>query len=246
MDTEKLKEILLEFKKNKKSLEAVLNEIKILPFAQLKYANIDHHRNLRMGFPEVIFGKGKTLEHLVEIITEMKKHYKKFMLTKIEENMAEKICKKFPELIYFKEAKIISYKIKGPFKEKIAVISAGTSDMPVAEEAAITLEILGITAERIYDVGVSGIHRIIPKLKTIQKCKLLIVVAGMEGALPSVVAGITGKPVIGVPTSIGYGTNFAGITPLFTMLNSCSPIVSVNIDNGFGAAFFSMLIIKNI
>ncbi len=246
MDTEKLKKILLKFKEGKKSLNDVLNELKILPFAQLEYANIDHHRNIRTGFPEVIFGKGKKIEHIITIIDEMKKHYKKFMLTKIEEEHAEKICKKFPDLVYFKEAKIIAQKPKPIKKKDIAIISAGTSDMSIAEEAAISLEVIGIGIERIYDVGVSGIHRIIPKLKTIQKCKMLIVVAGMEGALPSVVAGITGKPVIGVPTSVGYGTSFEGIAPLLTMLNSCSPITVVNIDNGFGAAFFSMLVLKNI
>lgn len=246
MDTEKLKKILLKFREGKKSMNEVLDELKILPFAPLKYANIDHHRNIRAGFPEVVFGKGKNMEHLVEIISEMKKHYKKFMLTRIEEEIAEKICKTFPELIYFKEAKIIAHRPKDAGKKEIAVISAGTSDMSIAEEAAVTLEILGVGAERIYDVGVSGVHRIIPKLKIIQRCKLLIVIAGMEGALPGVIAGMTGKPVIGVPASIGYGTNFEGVTPLFTMLNSCSPVVVTNIDNGFGAAFFSMLVLRNI
>ncbi|MCM8814467.1 MAG: nickel pincer cofactor biosynthesis protein LarB, partial [Candidatus Omnitrophica bacterium] len=164
---------------------------------------------------------------------------------RISRHQADEILKKFPSLVYYPEARVLTS--RKPEKQKInevAVICAGTSDYPVAEEAAVILEILGKGVERIYDVGVSGIHRIVPNLKKINRCKILIVVAGMEGALPSVVAGLTGKPVIGVPTSVGYGTNLKGFAPLLTMLNSCAPVVVVNIDNGFGAAFFSYLVLK--
>ncbi|MCM8825073.1 MAG: nickel pincer cofactor biosynthesis protein LarB, partial [Candidatus Omnitrophica bacterium] len=238
-------EILREYKRDNLTLEEVLEELKFLPFAELYHSKIDHHRTLRSGFPEIIYGEGKKIEHLLEIISEFVKRYEKFIATRISRHQADEILKKFPSLVYYPEARVLTS--RKPEKQKInevAVICAGTSDYPVAEEAAVILEILGKGVERIYDVGVSGIHRIVPNLKKINRCKILIVVAGMEGALPSVVAGLTGKPVIGVPTSVGYGTNLKGFAPLLTMLNSCAPVVVVNIDNGFGAAFFSYLVLK--
>lgn len=245
MEKEKIKEVLTQFKKGRYSIEKVLEELKFLPFADLHHSKIDHHRTLRLGFPEIIYGEGKNCQHLKAIISEMLKKYEKFIVTRVSPSQAEYILKEYPECVYYPEARILTTRqARKPVKKEIAVICAGTSDIPVAEEAAITLEIIGRGVERIYDVGVSGIHRIIPYLKKINRCKILIVVAGMEGALPGVVAGLTGKPVIGVPTSIGYGTNLKGFAPLFTMLNSCSPVVVVNIDNGFGAAFFSYLVLK--
>jgi NCAIR mutase (PurE)-related protein len=240
MERKKIEEILKKFSSGTYSIDEVIEELKILPFADLKHSKIDHHRALRTGFPEVIYGEGKKLSHLIEIIGELMGKYKNFIATRISQQQADEILKKYPSTTYYPEAKILtSAKIKKQKNNEIAVICAGTSDHFVAEEAAITLEILGKGVERIYDVGVSGIHRIVPHLKKINKCKLIIVIAGMEGALPSVIAGITGKPVIGVPTSVGYGTNLKGFAPLLTMLNSCTPIVVVNIDNGFGAAFFA-------
>ncbi|MCX7705939.1 MAG: nickel pincer cofactor biosynthesis protein LarB [bacterium] len=245
MEKEKLEQILKKYKNGKYSLEEVLEELKILPFAELGHSKIDHHRALRAGFPEIIYGEGKKIEHLIEIIAELKKRYTRFIATRISKQQADYILKEYPDLVYFPEARILTGKIaKERKKKEVAVICAGTSDYPVAEEAAIILEIMGIGVERVYDAGISGIHRIVSQLKKINRCKILIVVAGMEGALPSVVAGLTGKPVIGVPTSIGYGTNLNGFAPLLTMLNSCSPIVVVNINNGFGAAFFSHLLLR--
>ncbi|MCM8788587.1 MAG: nickel pincer cofactor biosynthesis protein LarB [Candidatus Omnitrophica bacterium] len=245
VDIKKIEEILKEYKNGKLTFEKVVEELKFLPFADLFHSKIDHHRTLRFGFPEIVYGEGKKIEHLLAIISEFVKRYEKFIATRISQKQADEILKKYPSLAYYPEARILTG--KKPEKQKIkevAVICAGTSDYPVAEEAAIILEILGKGVERIYDVGVTGIHRIVPHLKKINRCRILIVVAGMEGALPSVVAGLTGKPVIGVPTSVGYGTNIKGFAPLFTMLNSCAPIVVVNIDNGFGAAFFSYLVLK--
>jgi len=245
MERKKLEEILKKYKKGKLDLCNVLEELKNLPFNDLFHSKIDHHRALRLGFPEVVYGEGKKLEHLKAIISQLNEKYSKFIATRVSGEYAEEILKDHPEFIYYPEARILA---KGkPVKQKkkeVAVICAGTADHYIAEEAAITLEIIGKGVERIYDVGVSGIHRIIPHLRKINKCKILIVVAGMEGALPGVVAGITGKPVIGVPASVGYGTNLKGIAPLLTMLNSCSPIAVVNIDNGFGAAFFSWLVLR--
>ncbi len=244
MERRKLEEILKRYKKGNISLQDVLEELKFLPFAELVHSKIDHHRALRVGFPEIIYGEGKKIEHLSAIISELRKKYKNFIATRVSEKQANEILKTHPDLIYFPEARIITAEVKKRKKKEIAVICAGTSDHPVAEEAATTLEILGAGVERVYDVGISGIHRVVPYLKRINRCKILIVAAGMEGALPGVIAGITGKPVIGVPTSIGYGTNLNGFAPLLTMLNSCAPSVAVvNIDNGFGAAFFAWVVL---
>lgn len=243
MDKEKLKNLLKEFKEGKIKEEEFIEKLRFLPYKDIKFAKIDSLRSLKFNFPEVVYGKDKTYEQIKEIISEMKKEYSNLIITKVEENIAEKIKNDFPDIIYFKEAKILTFK-----KEKIkkngyvCVITGGTSDIPIAEEASITLEILGIEVKRIYDAGVAGIHRLIDKIEILNKAKCLIVIAGMEGALPSVVGGLTSKPVIGVPTSIGYGVNLNGIAPLFTMLNSCSPnVVVVNINNGFGAAFFAYI-----
>ncbi len=245
MDFKRIEEILKQYRKGKYSLDNVIEELKIFPFADLVHSKIDHHRTLRFGFPEVVYSEGKKIEHLKDIISELNRKYKNFIATRMSAEQANKILKEFPDLVYYPEARILtSEKIKRKKKKEVAVLCAGTSDIPVAEEAAITAEILGIGVERIYDVGISGLHRLFPFLNKIYRCKILIVVAGMEGALPSVVSGLTGKPVIGVPSSIGYGTSIKGLSALLTMLNSCSPIVVVNIDNGFGAAFFAYLVIR--
>jgi len=244
MEKKKLEQILRKYKNEDISLQDVLEELKFLPFTDLVHSKIDHHRTLRVGFPEIIYGESKNIHHLITIISELRKNYKNFIATRISRQQADEVLKKYPDLIYFQDARILTAETKTNKKKQVSVICAGTSDHPVAEEAAITLEILGIGVERVYDVGISGIHRVIPYLKKINRCKILIVVAGMEGALPGVIAGITGKPVIGVPTSVGYGTNLKGFAPLLTMLNSCAPsVVVVNINNGFGAAFFAWTIL---
>jgi len=245
VEKEKLEEILKQYKAGRLSLNNVLEKLKFLPFIELGHSKIDHHRALRFGFPEIIYGEGKKINHLKSIIAQFHKTYKNFIATRVSAQQANDILKDYPNLIYFPDARILTAKIQKNKNKQIAVICAGTSDYAVAEEAAITLEILGTGVKRIYDVGVSGIHRIIPYLKILNRCKILIVVAGMEGALPGVVGAITGKPVIGVPTSVGYGTHLNGFTPLLAMLNSCVPTVSVvNINNGFGAAFFAWNILQ--
>ncbi|MGB9643492.1 MAG: nickel pincer cofactor biosynthesis protein LarB [Candidatus Ratteibacteria bacterium] len=245
MEKDKLHQILQKFKNGTYSLDEVFEQLKILPFSDLGHSKIDHHRTLRIGFPEVVYGEGKTVEHLLSIIKELTSKYKNFIITRVSYEKAEEISKKIPGLVYHESAKILTGKpVKKQKKKEVAVVCAGTSDYSVAEEAAVTLEILGKSVERVYDVGVSGIHRIVPHLEKLNKCRILIVIAGMEGALPGVIAGMTGKPVIGVPTSVGYGVNLKGFAPLLTMLNSCAPIVVVNIDNGFGAAFFAWLVLK--
>jgi NCAIR mutase (PurE)-related protein len=243
MDKQKIKELLKNFKDGKINEEEFIEKLKYLPYIDLKFSKIDTHRAVRFGFPEVVYGEGKSLEKLKSIIKEIRKHHSNLIVTRVDEKMAKRIKKEFPDILYFKEARILTFRKE---KEKkngyVCVITGGTSDIPFAEESAITLEILGIKVERIYDAGVAGLHRLIDKIEILNKAKCLIVIAGMEGALPGVVGGITGKPVIGVPTSIGYGANLNGIAPLLTMLNSCSPnVVVVNINNGFGAAFFAYI-----
>lgn len=243
MEKERIKELLKKFKEGKISEEKFIDEITTLPYKDIGFAKIDTNRSLKFGFPEVIYGEGKTPEQLKKIIGEMRKIYSNIIITRVEENVAEVIKKEFPEIIYFKEGRVMAFKKeKKKGKNYVCVITAGTSDIPIAEECASVLEILGVGVKKIYDAGVAGIHRLVDKIEILNKSKCIIVIAGMEGALPSVVGGIVKRPVIGVPTSIGYGTNLNGITPLLTMLNSCSPnVVVVNINNGFGAAFFAYL-----
>lgn len=241
-----LLKILNNFKKGKIDEAEVLSHFLTFPYKDIKFAKIDTHRNLKFGFPEVIYTPGKKFQHLVKIVENMLKLHSNFMLTKVDEKTAKKLKKKFPSLVYFPDARIMSVKKGKKIKKNgyICVVCAGTADIPVAEEAAITGEILGNKVERIYDAGVAGIHRLIDKVNLLNNSRCIIAVAGMEGALPGVVGGLVSKPVIAVPTSVGYGANFGGITPLLTMLNSCSPnVVVVNIDNGFGAAFFANLIL---
>lgn len=216
-------------------------------YEDLGFAKVDYHRKKRQGFPEVIFGRGKTAKQINEIIHTLKKKETAILATKIDREKAKKIMTEHQELIYDKTARLL-YKIKeGKNKTKtdsyIAIISGGTSDLNVAEEAAITAEVFGCCVKRIYDVGVSGIHRLFDQIETIRNATISVVVAGMEGALPSVVGGLVSHPVIAVPTSVGYGTNFQGLTALLSMLNSCSAGISVvNIDNGFGAAYNAVMI----
>lgn len=246
MNSQYIKKLLNDLKSRKISEGEVLKHLKSLPFKDLNFAKIDHHRALRRGFPETIFGKGKTKDQILKIAKEMAK-YSNVLITKTNEDVFEAIKRKYPRSYYNKLAKTIvienrAIKIK---KGKILVLTAGTSDIPVAEEAAVTAELFGNKVEKVYDVGVAGIHRLFANLDKISKSSVVIVVAGMEGALASVVSGLTDKPIIAVPTSCGYGASFRGIAPLLTMLNSCSPGVAVvNIDNGFGAGYLASIINK--
>jgi NCAIR mutase (PurE)-related protein len=220
--------------------------LRTLPFEDLGFARVDHHRSLRQGFPEVIWGEGKTAEQIIGIIKKM--YVKKYpvLATRVDHKKAIKIKKLFPEAVYYPHSRVLTV-IKGKIEQQgrglILVISAGTADIPVAEEAYITAQVMGNRVEYLYDVGVAGIHRLMSQKEKLFAANVLIVVAGMEGALPSVVGGLVSRPVIAVPTSTGYGSSFGGITALLGMLNSCASGVSVvNIDNGFGAGYVASLI----
>ncbi len=233
-----LENLLLKIKSGELSIDEGLEELKYLPVKSLHHTLIDTHRELRNGFTEVIYGEGKRLEHLVEIIN-AQIGKSNILVTRISEEVFEMLSKKINGLDYNPLAKTVTHISQEiEYKDsKIGIITAGTSDIPVSEEAKVTCEIFGNKTEMIYDVGVAGLHRIVSKLDILKTVKVLIVVAGMEGALPSVVGGLVSQPVIAVPTSVGYGASFEGISALLGMLNSCaSGITVVNIDNGFGAA----------
>ena len=248
MDPQNIKKILQDLKSGKIDPGSAYIKLKDLPFEDLGFANLDHHRAMRTGVPEVIFAPGKTSAQIVKLATSLKKTGIDVMITRTDKNVFKQVKAKFRSAIFNPDARIIqipSRKKKVIFDDIIAVISAGTSDIPVAEEAAATLEIMGHNVSRIFDVGVAGIHRLFAHKKTLRKASVIIVVAGMEGALASVVGGLVDVPVIAVPTSIGYGASFNGLAALLGMLNSCVPgVVVVNIDNGFGAACAASLIIK--
>jgi NCAIR mutase (PurE)-related protein len=213
------------------------------PYDDLGYAKIDLHREKRKGFPEVIFGEGKTASQIFRIASRMYKVHKKVLVTRIEVPVVRKLKKRYPRGTYFKTARIFYVgKVPKP-TGLVAVLTGGTSDIPVAEEAAKTAEIIGSRVTRIYDVGVAGLHRLLSFRKDIDKARVIIVVAGMDGVLASVAGGLFIRPIIAVPTSIGYGCSLKGIAPLLTMLNSCAPgIAVVNIDNGFGAGYIASMI----
>jgi hypothetical protein len=212
------------------------------------FAKIDHHRTLRTGFPEVIWGPGKTPEQIAQIMEAMRLRNPVVMATRIEPDVFAKLQEKIPDVQYYPTARICALTPSTPeprHRGIISLISAGTSDLSVAEEAAVTAELCGFQVQRLWDVGVAGIHRLLNNQQVIAEANVLIVVAGMEGALPSVVAGLADCPVIAVPTSVGYGANFGGLAPLLTMLNSCAAGIGVvNIDNGFGAAILAGQILR--
>ncbi len=235
------------FKEGSISKEELIEKLKKLPFEDLGFAKIDHHRELRHGFPEVIFGSSKSTEQLESIVKNFFENNRKILITRLPEDKASYLKNRFPELNWFPEAKLMTFPHPDEVEIKsgkvIPVVCAGTSDYPVAMEAYITGRMLGNRMELITDVGVAGIHRITPYLDLFNSARIIIVVAGMEGALPSVIAGMVSKPVVAVPTSVGYGASFGGLSALLAMLNSCvSSVVVVNIDNGFGAAYFASMI----
>ncbi|MGD0230492.1 MAG: nickel pincer cofactor biosynthesis protein LarB [Syntrophorhabdales bacterium] len=226
------------------SVEAAFEELKDIPFQDLSHTKIDHHRQLRKGIQEVIFGEGKTFEQITEIVRSMTEKQTDVLATRIDAEKGKRLIASFPEGAYDETARCFSIKkgtsIRG--KGTVLILAAGTSDIPVAEEAYTASTFFGNVTERLYDVGVAGIHRLLHNLELLKKARVVIVTAGMEGALPSIVAGIVGVPVIGVPTSIGYGASLGGLAALLAMLNSCSTVATFNIDNGFGAAYFATLI----
>ena len=245
MDIRKLEDLLRRVKTGKTPIDKAIAQLKSLPFEDLGYARIDHHRSLRKGFPEVIWGEGKSSNQIVSIMKEMKRKGQNVLITRLDEKKAKDIQKVFPKCRYYALSKVLTYLIhpvRSEGKGTILVITAGTTDIPVAEEAVITAQFMGNHVETIYDVGVAGIHRLLSERERLEGARVLVVVAGMEGALPSVVGGLVDRPVIAVPTSVGYGTSFGGITALLAMLNSCaSGVAVVNIDNGFGAGYMASL-----
>ena len=248
MKPEDIRSILEGVKRGDISIDKGLHRLKTLPLEDIGFATLDHHRSLRKGFPEVIWGAGKTAAQILTIIKKMltKKH--PILVTRLDSRKAAHIKKALPAATYHPASRLLTLNdktITTGGKGTILVISAGTSDIPVAEEALITAGIMGNTVNHLYDVGVAGIHRLVDKKDTLEAAAVLIVVAGMEGALPSVIGGLVDKPIIAVPTSTGYGTGFGGIAALLSMLNSCaSGIAVVNIDNGFGAGYIASLINK--
>lgn len=231
------------------SPELAFDKLKYLEFEPVEdFAKVDHHRALRTGFPEVIWGPGKTVEQIVQIVRTMRQHHSVVMATRIEPDVYEQIRQYLPEMFYYETAKIcalVPLNMRPHQPGTIGVLTAGTADLPVAEEAAVTAELSGFTVKRLWDVGVAGLHRLLRHRQLINGVDVLIVAAGMEGALPSVVAGLADCPVIAVPTSIGYGASFNGLAPLLTMLNSCAAGIGVvNIDNGFGAAILAGQILR--
>jgi len=227
------------------SLNKALGILKDLPYKDLGFAKVDCHRRLRRGFPEVIFGKGKTPEQIVKIAKKIISHDGTLLITRTDKKVFGKIKKICPKAIFDEKARMIYFSKRSPIVKKgiVLVVTAGTGDIPVAEEARITLEVMRNKVEILYDVGVAGVHRILDRRDVLEKANVIIVIAGMEGALASVVSGLVSRPVIAVPTSIGYGASFEGLAPLLTMMNSCSPGVAVvNIDNGFGAAYMASMI----
>lgn len=218
----------------KLSVEKALEKLKDLPYEDLSFAKIDHHRHIRQGIPEVIFAKDKSADDIKKIALSMYKKTGRLLITKANKEIYDNL--KLKSAVFYPVSGSISAGEEPKKKGHILIVSAGTSDMPVAEEAAVTASFLGSRSETVYDIGVAGIHRLLDKRKQISKSRVIVVVAGMEGALPSVVGGLTDRPVIAVPTSTGYGTSLNGLTALFAMLNSCVPGIAVmNIDNGFGA-----------
>lgn len=241
-----IKQLLEAVRDGTVSVESAVQQLKVQPFEDLGYANIDHHRKIRQGAAEVIYGASKTAEQMVGIVSAMKASGQKtILITRLSAESAEIIRQTHSDLTYYKDGRV---GIVGEMPHpngigKILVMTAGTSDIPVAEEAALTAQVLGNEVQRIYDVGVAGIHRLLSHLEDIMSASVIITIAGMEGALASVVGGLADCPVIAVPTSVGYGASFGGVAALLSMLNSCASGLSVvNIDNGFGAAYTASMI----
>lgn len=246
MNRENLTSMLNSVRLGGLSVEDALHQLQQLPFQDIGCAQVDHHRHLRQGMPEMIFGEGKTAEQIAAITAAMSDRGSNVLVTRLDKEKAELVLALFPAAFYHAEARCLTLELQQPEQRgrgAVLVVSAGTSDIPVAAEALVTARFLGNQVEQIFDVGVAGIHRLLARCDQLTAASVIIVVAGMEGALPSVVGGLVDKPVIAVPTSVGYGASFGGIAALLGMLNSCAAGVTVvNIDNGFGAACAASLI----
>lgn len=249
MDTAALKELLERVRSGEIDPNTAATELRDLPFAELGYATVDHHRALRQGVPEVVFGEGKTPAQIAGIMTELGRRGGNVLVTRVSAEQAASVGALIPEARYAAVARILTLE-QAPIvplsSGRVALVSAGTSDLPVAEECAETLRMLGVAVDRVIDVGVSGIHRLLHKRSVLESAAVVVVVAGMEGALPSVVGGLVDGAVVSIPTSVGYGANFQGLSALLCMLTSCaSGITVVNIDNGFGGAFAAVRILRS-
>lgn len=248
MNETKLRELLEKIRAGDLSVNLGIEALKKLPFEDLGWACLDHHRHIREGFPEVVYGPGKTCEQLVGIVSRLISVGGPVLVTRVSEEQSESVIHAIPEIEFHPIPKSLTWsgKISRPRpsnKGTVLVISAGTADLPVAEEACLTLELMGHPFKRIYDVGVAGIHRLLDHLDELRQASVIIAVAGMDGVLPSILGGIVSVPVVAVPSSTGYGANFQGLAPLLTMLNSCATGVAVvNIDNGFGAGAFAAMV----
>jgi NCAIR mutase (PurE)-related protein len=245
MDAAALKKLFEQVKRGKVSPEEAVERMRHLPFEDLGFANVDHHRALRTGMPEIIFGPGKTPQQLAEIFARLAEHGRNVLATRVSPEQVRAVRRKFRKAESHELARAITLTRDDTIygKGKIVVVSAGTSDVPVAEEAVVTAQIMGNDVQHVYDVGVAGIHRLLARREVLTQARVIVVCAGMEGALPSVVGGLVGVPVIAVPTSVGYGASYNGIAALLGMLNSCaSNVTVVNIDNGFGAGYVASVI----
>ncbi|MDP2953598.1 MAG: nickel pincer cofactor biosynthesis protein LarB [Chloroflexota bacterium] len=245
MDEEHLRQLLKKIQAGQVGMEEALAHFKTLPYEDLGFAKIDHHRALRQGFPEVVFGAGKSPQQLAAIMERIAQHADRVLATKVPPESVAAVREALPEVVYNSTARtlVVDRRPKTSPRPGVMVLSGGTADLPVAEEAALTAELMDNQVVRVYDVGVAGLHRVLDHLPQLREARVLVVVAGMEGALPSVVSGLVSAPVIAVPTSTGYGAAFGGLAPLLAMLNSCAAGVAVvNIDNGFGAGYLAGLI----
>lgn len=245
MQAHLLRQLLEDIHQQRITPEEGLVVLRHLPYEDLGFAQVDHHRGLRQGFPEVVFCQGKTVEQVCQIVQRIRTNSSDVLATRAHPEMFAAVQTLFPEAVYHAQARtiVIRASLRPLTQGIVLVVSAGTSDIPVAEEAVVTAETLGSTTERLYDVGVAGIHRLLDRREKLFQARVLVVVAGMDGALASVVGGLVDKPVIAVPTSVGYGASFGGIAALLTMLNSCAAgVATVNIDNGFGAGYLAHMI----
>jgi len=239
-----LKELLEAIREGSVPVDEALERLRDLPYEDLGFASLDHHRSLRKGFPEVVLGEGKNPEQVAAIAERLAAQSDRLLVTRADVETYRAVKERVPDAIYHAAARAVTLdRGNQPRRPGIAVCCAGTSDVPVAEEAAVTAELMGSVVDRMFDVGVAGLHRLLDKIERLRAAKALVVVAGMEGALPSVVAGLVAAPVIAVPTSVGYGASFRGLAPLLAMLNACAAGVAVvNIDNGFGAGYLAAVI----
>ncbi len=249
IDSEKLKDLLERLQVGDVSIDAALTELTQLPYEDLGFAKLDHHRELRRGFPEVVLGLGKTPEQIAIITKSLTDKSDRVLVTRATHEAFAMVRSSVPDAAFHEAAKaiVVDRRANPILTPGVLIVTAGTSDLPVADEAALTAHLMGCEVERVTDVGVAGVHRVLDQLPTLRKARVIIAVAGMEGALPSLVSGLVSAPIIAVPTSIGYGASFGGIAALLGMLSSCSPGVSVvNIDNGFGAGYMAGLINNGI